>query len=105
MNLPILHAPELEMHDPGVLHSIEAVSRITRLPRHRIAVYCRHGFVAPARDPELGGWYFDDEALRMICELEHLRSAYGMNLNSLRLTQNLLVQVRRLREEVRVANR
>ena len=83
------------------VYSIETVVQITQTPRHQIAVYCRHGLISPVTAPEREGWWFDDEAIRMLQRLERLRVDYDLNLAGLRVIAELWREVERLREEVR----
>jgi DNA-binding transcriptional MerR regulator len=87
------------------VYSIETVVQITQTPRHQIAVYCRHGLISPVTAPEREGWWFDDEAIRMLRWIERLRVDYDMNLAGLRVISELFREVERLREEVRALRR
>ena len=87
------------------VYSIEAVVHITQTPRHQIAVYCRHGLISPVTAPERDGWWFDDETIRTLRLIECLRVDYDMNLAGLRVITELLREVERLHEEVRVLRR
>jgi len=93
------HVPE------GELFSIEAVVSLTRTPRHRIAVYCRHGLVSTIGEPAQGGWWFDLEAIRTLRRLENLRSSLELSHAGLLVLGALLCEVERLREELRAAGR
>ena len=86
---------------PQDLYSIEAVVHITQTPRHSIAVYCRHGLIAPIAPPERGGWQFDDEAIRDLRRIESLRAEFGLELPALRMVLELYREIERLRAEVR----
>ena len=83
------------------VYSIETVVHITQTPRHQIAVYCRHGLISPVTAHERDGWWFDDEAIRVLRRIQCLRADYDMNLASLRVIAELFREVERLREEVR----
>ncbi|MFA5262725.1 MAG: chaperone modulator CbpM [Opitutaceae bacterium] len=87
------------------VYSIEAVVHITQTPRHQIAVYCRLGLISPVTTPDLDGWWFDHEAIRMLRLIEGLRVDTGMNLAGLRIVSGLFREVERLREEVRSLRR
>lgn len=87
------------------VYSIETVVHITQTPRRLIAVYCRHGLIAPLTAPERDGWRFDQDAIRTLRRIEHLRVDYGMNLAGLRLMAEMLREVERLRDEVRAMRR
>lgn len=83
------------------VYSIEAVAHITQTPRHRIAVYCRHGLIAPVAPPEGGGWWFDDEAIRALRQVQQLRDALRLELPAVRVVVALQREIERLTEEVR----
>jgi DNA-binding transcriptional MerR regulator len=87
------------------VYSIETVVHITHTPRHQIAVYCRHGLISPVTAPELEGWWFDQEAIRVLRRIECLRACYHLNLTGLRVISELFGEVERLREEVRALRR
>jgi DNA-binding transcriptional MerR regulator len=84
------------------VYSIETVVSITHVPRHQIAVYCRHGLVSPVSSPAREGWWFDQEAIRELRLLERLRLDHAINLTGLRLISDLSREVERLRDEVRI---
>lgn len=86
---------------PEEIYSIEAVVHITQTPRHLIAVYCRHGLIAPVAPPERDGWQFDDEAIRQLRRIEFLRAEYGLEVPALRLMMELRRELERLHDEVR----
>ncbi len=94
---------DTDTHVPGehVVYAIEAVAEITGTPRHLIAVYCRHGLVAPLGQPEEDGWTFDDEAIHRLRRIQSYRAEYGMNLAGVRAMMTLLRDVERLQDEVR----
>jgi DNA-binding transcriptional MerR regulator len=105
MNLPIvtsLTALQLYEPDAALRYSLEAAAQLAHVPRRRIAVYCRHGLVAPVMDPEAGGWYFNDEAIRRLRQLEQLRAAYDLNDATLRLVVGLMEEVESLQRELRL---
>jgi DNA-binding transcriptional MerR regulator len=97
--------PDAPQSEAQEFYSIEVAAEITRTPRHLIAVYCRHGLVAPMGEPEDSGWQFDDDAIHKLRRLEFLREQYGMNLSGLRVVSELLRDVERLREELRFLHR
>jgi DNA-binding transcriptional MerR regulator len=95
--------PALQHFDPKpeTFYSIEAVAQMTQTPRHHIAVYCRHGLISPVVPPERDGWLFNDETIRTLRYIEHLRAEYDVNLPGLRMISELLGEIEQLREEVR----
>jgi hypothetical protein len=93
----------LQLFEPAadLAYSIESVAHITQVPRYLIAVYCRDGFITPIGQPELEGWWFDDEAIRALRRIELLRAEYGMNLRGIRLVLGMNRELEALRDEVR----
>jgi MerR family transcriptional regulator, heat shock protein HspR len=87
--------------DPRVAYPIEEVARLTHLPRHTIGVYCRWGLLRPAQDPDSGGWFFGDDAIRTLRRIEYLRQERGINLAGIRMIFDLVAELDQLREELR----
>ena len=56
-------------------------------------------------DPAGSGWYFDDEAIRIVRRIEYLRSVCGLNLAGIKLVMALTEEVERLRNELRFHHR
>ena len=100
-----ISALELFEPAPETVYSIEEAARLAQLPRRLIVVYSRHGLVSPAVDPDLSGWYFDDEGIRTLRRIERLRSSLGMSLMAVKLVLELGQEVERLRQEVRFLRR
>ena len=86
---------------PEDVYSIEAVVHITQTPRHLIAVYCRHGLIAPVGEPAREGWQFDDEAIRELRRIERLRTEFELELPAVQLIVEMRRELERLRDEVR----
>ena len=61
---------DLELFEPrpDLVYSIESVEHITRLSRRRIALYYKYGFISPVVNPDCGGYYFNDEAIRTFAD-------------------------------------
>jgi MerR family transcriptional regulator, heat shock protein HspR len=83
------------------VHSIEVAARLAQVPRRLIVLYYKHGLVEPVGDPAGAGWYFDDEAIRVVRRIEYLRSTCGLNLAGIKLVMSLTEEVERLRNELR----
>lgn len=94
----------LQRYEPASeeVYSIEAVVHLTQTPRHVIAVYCRHGLIAPVAPPEREGWRFDDEAIRELRRLERLRTEFDLELPVLRMIVEMGREIECLREELRL---
>jgi DNA-binding transcriptional MerR regulator len=91
--------------DAQAVYTLEQAARLTQLPRRLIAVYFKHGLVSPVMDPACGGWYFNDEAIRILRRIDYLRTACGINLAGIKLMMDLARQVERLREELNFVRR
>ena len=91
--------------DARLFFTIETAARLSHVPRRSIAVYCRQGLVAPVMDPESAGWFFNDEGIRRLRRIEHLRVAFGMNMPAIRMILNLAEEVEELRRELRFLRR
>ena len=91
--------------DARAVYTLDAVANLTQVRRRLIVVYCKHGLVSPVMDPECSGWYFNDEAIRILRRIEYLRTAYSLNLIGIKLIMDLLTEVERLREELRFRRR
>ncbi len=87
--------------NPDAVYTLDVVSTLTGLTRHTILVYHRHGLVRPVGDPDTEGWNFDDEAIRTLRRIQHLRTAYGANVAGLKLMLELMNEVERLKASLR----
>src|SRR2546430_15627370 len=99
MSLPFessIMALQLYEPDSELLYSIETAAQLAHVSRRLIAVYCRHGLVAPVMDPESGGWQFNDEAIRRLRCIAQLRAACGTNLTAIRMIGGLMDEVERM---------
>jgi MerR family transcriptional regulator/heat shock protein HspR len=91
--------------DARAVYTLEQAARLTQLPRRLIAVYFKHGLVSPVTDPACGGWYFNDEAIRILRRIDYLRSSCGLNLAGIKLMMDLAREVEQLREELNFLRR
>jgi len=91
--------------DARAVYTLEAAARLTQLPRRLIAVYFRHGLVSPVMDPACSGWYFNDEAIRILRRIEYLRTTCGLNIAGIKLIMDLASEVEQLREELNFRRR
>ena len=92
---------EVTAYGQQSVHSIEVAARLAQVPRRLIVLYYKHGLVEPVGNPAGAGWYFDDEAVRVVRRIEYLRSTYGLNLAGIKLVMSLTAEVERLRNELR----
>ena len=91
--------------DARAVYTLEAAASLTQLPRRLIAVYFKQGLVSPVMDPACSGWYFNDEAIRILRRIEYLRTACGLNTVGIKLIMDLAREVERLREELNFRRR
>ena len=104
MNFPDDNAGQpLQLFEPtpDAVYPIEAVAHLVSTTRRTILVYCKHGLLTPVVDPVDNGYYFNDEAIRMLRRIEALRTLCGNNLTAVQLILELSHEVDRLRNEVR----
>lgn len=73
-------------------HTLEMLAEMTGIETTTIIQYQEHGIISPQ---------FDDETVRRLRRIEHLRESCGMNLDGLRLMARLLDEVEHLRAELR----
>jgi DNA-binding transcriptional MerR regulator len=97
----------LQLFEPGAraVYTIEVAAQLAQVPRRLIVLYYKHGLVSPVSDPAGTGWYFDDEAVRIVRRIEYLRSTCGLNLAGIKLMMSLMNEVERLRTELRFHHR
>jgi DNA-binding transcriptional MerR regulator len=96
-----MNALQLFEANPDAVYTIEETARLANVPRHQIAIYYKYGLVSPAKDPDDFGWFFDDEAIRVLRRIGYLRSTCGLNLAGIKLVLELMREVEVLSEEVR----
>src|ERR1700730_3149863 len=87
--------------DARTLYTIDAAAALAHVSRRLVALYCKQGLLSPVVDPASGGWCFDDEGIRLLRQIEYLRSACGINLTGIQLIMQLTRQVETLHEELR----
>jgi len=97
----------LQVLEPGgqTVYTIDVAARLAQVPRRLIVLYYKHGLVESVSDPTGNGWYFDDEAIRIVRRIEYFRSVCGMNLAGIKLVMALTDEVERLRAELRFHHR
>jgi DNA-binding transcriptional MerR regulator len=104
MNRPDTSAAyALQLFEPAAdaVYSIEATARLVDVPRRTILLYCKQGLVSPVVDSQCAGYYFNDEAIRVLRRIEYLRTVCGINPTGVRLILELMKEVEDLQSEVR----
>lgn len=79
-------------------YSLEIVARLSGVDAELVLHYREQGLIRPLPGHDDR---FDDEAVRTLRRIEHLRSTCGVNDDGLRLVLGLLEEVERLRGEIR----
>jgi DNA-binding transcriptional MerR regulator len=85
----------------GQAYTLDVVAEITGLSSQTILQYHEAGLIAPIPDSPPGASCFDDEALRTLRRIEHLRATCEMNTAGLKLLLSLTEEVERLRTALR----
>lgn len=81
--------------DNETVYSLEVLTRISGVDAETILHYQEQGFI---RTLPQSANQFDDEALRTLRRIEHLRETCGVNDAGLRLILELLDEVERLKK-------
>ncbi len=86
--------------DPQATYTLEVVAELTGLSSQIILFYQQSGLIRPATEGE-GSLAFDDDAVRELRRIEHLRACYAMNDAGVKLLLTLMNEVDVLRAELR----
>ena len=86
--------------DSASVYPIETVANLARVPRRHIVVYFKYGLISPVTDPVCAGWWFNDDAIRVLRRIEYLRADCGINLTGIKLIMDLEEEVELLRKEL-----
>jgi DNA-binding transcriptional MerR regulator len=74
-------------------YTLEVLAQMTGLSTQVLVSYQEHGIIQPQ---------YDDDTVRRLRRIEHLRESCEMNLEGMRLMSRLLDEVEHLREELRL---
>jgi DNA-binding transcriptional MerR regulator len=89
--------PPLYEPDTDATYQLEIVAKITGISSETILHYQEEGLIGPTGEsPE-----FDEETVRTLRRIEHLRSSYETNLPGLRLILQLMDQIEGLQSRLR----
>ena len=83
----------------GATYTLDVLCELVGVSSKTILHYQENGLIVPAGGS--GSRRFDDETLRTLRRIEHLRARYEMNLRSLKFTLGLLQELERLRDDLR----
>lgn len=73
-------------------YSLDVLAEITGISSQSIVQYHEHGLIPASAD---------DDTIRHLRRMEHLRESYNLNLGSVKLIDSLLDQLDELRAELR----
>ena len=92
--------------ESDVTYTIEMIAELADVDSRTILRYQESGFIRPINLPgKEEPLLFDNECLRMLRRIEHLRSTYAVNEAGLKLILDLLREVEILRQDRRAARR
>ena len=74
-------------------YTLEVLAEMTGISSRTLVEYQQHGIIQPQ---------FDDDTVRCLRRIEHVREACGMNLGGLKLMARLLQEIDELRHELRL---
>jgi DNA-binding transcriptional MerR regulator len=78
---------------PQVVYSLDILAEITGVSTQTILEYQEHGLIRPE---------LDEDSLRILRRIEHLRESCQVNLAGLKVLTSLLEKVEQLNEELRM---
>lgn len=86
--------------DAESYYTLEFTAELTGISTQTILHYREEGLV-PCGQAAAEQTRFDDESLRALRRIEHVRSECEMNLSGLKMMMGLLQEIDRLRDELR----
>jgi DNA-binding transcriptional MerR regulator len=92
--------PAADSADGSATYTLDVLCELVGVSSKTILHYQEHGLIVPAGGPSARR-RFDDETLRTLRRIEHLRSRYEMNLRSLKFALGLLRELEQLRDDLR----
>ncbi len=78
---------------PQVVYTLDILAQITGVSTQTILEYQEHGLIRPE---------LDEDSLRILRRIEHLRESCQVNLAGLKVLTSLLEKVEQLNEELRM---
>ncbi len=99
VGLPVYEA------EVGVWYSLEMIAELAGVEESTVIRYRECGFLRPVTGGAGAGERFDEECLRQLRRIEHLRRECALNETGLRMMLELLEEVEFLRQERRHGTR
>jgi len=81
--------------------SLEDFAQLCGLSSETILLYPQHGLLHSPHSPPPNPSDFDDSTIHRLHRIEHLRTAYGMEIAALQLTLTLFDEIDSLRSTLR----
>lgn len=83
------------------VYTLDIVAELTGVSSQAILHYHEQGLISPVAQSRAEALQFDDDALRRLRRIEHLRNSCEMNASGLKLVLELLDEIERLRTDLR----
>lgn len=87
--------------DTEARYTLEIIAEITGVSSQTILHYQEQGLLPPATTSESDERRFNDETLRTLRRIEHLRAQYELNEAALKFILQLVEELERLRADLR----
>lgn len=94
------NGPVFEL-DTEATYTLELVARLTGVSSQTILYYREQGLIKPVAESPHIEPRFNDDALRKLRRIEHLRASRELTESGLRLVVHLLDEIEHLRAELR----
>ena len=85
--------------EPDATYQLDVIAGLTGISSETILHYQENGLIHPREDTR----EFDEEVIRKLRQIEHLRSTLEIDLSGLKLILDLMDQVERLQKELRAS--
>lgn len=84
-----------------VTFTLEILTELSGISSQTILFYREQGLIATVKTGDSIAPQFDEESLRTLRRIEHLRATFEMNIAGLKLLMHLMEEVESLRAELR----
>jgi DNA-binding transcriptional MerR regulator len=78
-------------------YNVDEAAHLAGIPRHFVAVCCKHGLVVPQIDSRYGGLLFDSDDIRTLQRIAYLHEERGVNLTGVQIILELMEEIERLK--------
>ncbi|RFC52814.1 MAG: MerR family transcriptional regulator, heat shock protein HspR [Verrucomicrobia bacterium] len=89
--------------NPPDSSSLDLIAQLSGLSHTTVLHYHAHGLLTPATTHPADSPAFDDATIHRLHRIEHLRTAYGMEIAALHLTLSLFDEIDSLRSTLRAS--